>query len=63
MISGAEYVGSTTVLWERLLHYVKNHTGQLRKILADIDTTGVENFTVRVVSLPPHLREMRFLHA
>lgn len=58
------YVGSSIVLGTRLLHYWKKHTKtQLRPILNDIRTTGLQHFTLSVCVFPVHLQEMRLLLA
>jgi hypothetical protein len=64
MAANKYYVGSTQVMWERLAHYWKNHTGaNLRKILADIQNIGLENFLIDIIDLPLHLQELRLLLA
>ena len=63
-ISGIDYIGSTTTLGERLLHYFKKHSKEnLRSILADIRATGINLFTLRLLIIPVHLREAWLLIA
>lgn len=63
-ISNHYYVGSSTVLGERLRHYWKNHkAATLRKILQDIKQTGIANYTLRIYDFPVHMQEMRLLLA
>lgn len=64
-ISGTFYVGSSSSLGERLLHYWKSHANKLvlRSILQDIRNNGLHNFTLRVYDLPLHLQNTRCLLA
>jgi len=65
MVSMVAYVGSSTVLHERLRHYWKKFGNlvNLRKILMDIRVTGLSHFTLRVCCFPVHLREVRLMLA
>lgn len=63
-VTEALYVGSSIVLGTRLLHYWKNHSkAQLRPILNDIRTTGLEHFSLSVCVFPVHLQDIRLLLA
>ena len=58
-VSGVHYVGSSTVLHQRIRHYWKNWSGSVRKILLDIKTTGIQYFTLRIFLFPDALRDIR----
>lgn len=64
-ITGAYYVGSSTVLHERLRHYWKKWPAdkKLCPILADIKKYGLQNFTLHVYELPREFYAMNLLLA
>lgn len=61
-ISGMDYVESTQTMSLRLKHYWSVHNKEnLRKILMDIKTIGLDRFVLLIYDLPNELRELRLL--
>jgi hypothetical protein len=62
-VTGMLYVGSSTNMFDRLKHYFKSHTGNVRLILKDIREYEIQNFKLRVYLIPEHLQSPRLLLA
>lgn len=63
-LTNESYYGSSSNFGLRLVHYLKSHTASnLRRILLNIQQTGIHNFTLNVFPIPIHLQEGRLLWA